>query len=116
MIDPASRSKTFWMYMLFRISLVVVIATEMSLLKAAILTIIAKHDSEYGFQRVWASVAVSIVPPITGVIMDRLIAAGDTDAFYPCFYVYSGLKVAMAAVSLVVNLDAKAPSIEIWKV
>lgn len=41
-IDPVSRQKTFWMYLILRISLIVVIATEMSLLKAAILTIVGK--------------------------------------------------------------------------
>lgn len=59
--DPASRWKTFWMYLLFRVSLYLVIATEMSLLKAAILTIVDKHDSEYGFQRLWAMISVCLV-------------------------------------------------------
>jgi len=113
--DPVARRRTFWYYLILRISLIVVIATEMSLLKAAILTIIDRHDSEYGFQRLWSSIAVCIVPPITGIVMDRLKASGDPDAFYPCFYVYSGFKIFMAAVALVVDLNAKAPSLQIWK-
>lgn len=49
------------------------------------------------------------------MVMDRLKANGDPDAFYPCFYVYSGFKVFMACVALVVDLDGKPPSLKIWK-
>lgn len=79
--DPISHHITFWLYLLLRIMMSIIIATEMSMLKAAILTLVEKHDSEYGFQRMWASVSVAFVPLCTGILMDRLIASGNFALF-----------------------------------
>lgn len=74
--EPSSLRVTFWMYLVLRVSLIVVIATEMSLLKAAILTLVDKHNSEYGYQRLWSSIAAVIVPPLVGIVMDKLKKSG----------------------------------------
>lgn len=58
MVDAKSHFITFWTYLFLRVFMVIIIATEMSLLKAAILTMVNGNGSEYGFQRVWASYAV----------------------------------------------------------
>ena len=110
--DPVSHRFTFWSYLVIRILLIVVIATEMTLLKAAILMIVESNKSEYGFQRLWSVVANCIIPPITGIAMDKLKAHSSTgaDIFYPCFYVYSAFKIIMAIVSLIVDLKMKNPS------
>jgi MFS family permease len=112
--DPFSHHLTFWLYLLFRILLSMIIATEMSMLKAAILTLVNKHDSEYGFQRMWASLSVAFVPLCIGYLMDRLIESGDSQTFSPCFYVFGAFKVLMALICVFVNLDVKAPSIKVW--
>ena len=72
------------------------------------------NDSEYGYQRVWASYAVCIIPMLSGVIMDRLIANGSTQTFSPCFYLFSGLKVIMAFVAIGLSLDLATPSAAIF--
>ncbi|XP_067134457.1 major facilitator superfamily domain-containing protein 6-like [Centruroides vittatus] len=113
-VDTKSKAITFWSYLLIRVALFVIIATEMSLLKAAILTILDKVDSDYGFQRLWASVAVCVVPPITGIIMDQL-KKGDVEVYAPCFYIYGGMKVLMAIIALIVSLDVKPPTLHVWK-
>lgn len=87
-VDPKSHFITFWTYLVLRVFMVIIIATEMSLLKAAILTMVNANSSEYGYQRVWASYAVCIIPMITGVIMDKLISNGSTQTFSPCFYLF----------------------------
>lgn len=79
--DPVSQRITFWMYLIIRVSLIVVIATEMSLLKSAILTIVDKNDSEYGYQRLWASIANIFIPPLTGMAMDQIKKAGKFGDF-----------------------------------
>ncbi|KAI1280628.1 Major facilitator superfamily domain-containing protein 6 [Halotydeus destructor] len=112
--DPESKRFVFWSYLVARVALIVIISTEMALLKAAILTIVDRNDTEYGYQRVWSSLAAAAVPPLAGMLMDKLRASGDPDAYYPCFYVYSGFKVFMAAVALSVDMKCKTPSVEIW--
>lgn len=87
-VDARSHFITFWTYLVLRVLMVIIIATEMSLLKAAILTMVNANDSEYGYQRVWASYAVCVIPMISGIIMDRLIANGSTQTFSPCFYLF----------------------------
>ena len=112
--EPSSLRLTFWMYLVLRVSLIVVIATEMSLLKAAILTLVAKNNSEYGYQRLWSSMAVVFVPPLTGIVMDKLKKSGDIDAFVPCFIVYCSFKLIMAVVSFFIDLNIKPPAMELW--
>lgn len=87
-VDAKSHFITFWTYLVLRVFMVIIIATEMSLLKAAILTMVNANGSEYGYQRAFGSYAVCIVPMITGVIMDRLILNGSTQTFSPCFYLF----------------------------
>lgn len=113
-IDATSKMITFWAYLAIRVGLFVIIATEMSLLKAAILTILDKVDSDYGFQRLWASVAVCVVPPLTGVLMDSM-KKGDIEDYRPSFYIYGGMKVFMAVIALIVKMDVKPPTLHVWR-
>ena len=113
-IDKRSHLITFWSYLCLRVILIIIIATEMSLLKAAILTMVNSNASEYGYQRVWASYAVCVIPLVSGIIMDKLISNGSSQTFSPCFYLFSGLKVIMAFVAFGLKLDLVAPSAAIF--
>jgi MFS family permease len=113
-VDQKSRRLTFWLYMWIRISLFLVIVSEVSLLRAAILTIVGKCKSEYGYQRFWASIAMIVVPSITGVLMDYQ-GRHNRDSFAICFQIYAGFKILMAIISQFMNLNIKAPSLQIWK-
>ncbi|XP_013786945.1 uncharacterized protein LOC106470914, partial [Limulus polyphemus] len=110
--DAKSKIVTFWFYLVLRILLIICIATEISLLKAAILTIIEEYKTEYGFQRVWVSVANCISPPVTGVVMDYL-QRGSVEDYRPCFFTYGGMKIIMAVITLFINITAKAPSMQL---
>ncbi|XP_076319059.1 major facilitator superfamily domain-containing protein 6-like [Tachypleus tridentatus] len=110
--DAKSKAVTFWYYLVLRVLLIICIATEISLLKAAILTIIDEYKTEYGFQRVWVSVANCISPPITGVVMDYL-QRGSVEDYRPCFFTYGSMKILMAALTLFMNLTVKAPSMQL---
>ncbi|XP_074599701.1 major facilitator superfamily domain-containing protein 6-like [Brevipalpus obovatus] len=107
--DPGSKRLTFWLYLVLRVALFVTVATEMSLVKATILTLVDKNKTEYGYQRVWASIANVFIPPLTGIAMDRAREAGSGD-FLPCFIVYCSFKLTMALVTVFIKLDIKPPA------
>lgn len=113
-VDQKSRRLTFWLYMCIRITLFLVIVSEVSLLRAAILTIVGKCKSEYGYQRFWASIAMIAIPPITGILMDYQ-RRHNRDSFAVCFQIYAAFKILMAIISQFMNLNIKPPSLQIWK-
>ncbi|CAG0914709.1 unnamed protein product [Notodromas monacha] len=100
-------SVTFWSYFLLRVLGTLFMGAAFSLLDATALAIVAKHGKEYGKQRVWAIVAMAVLSPITGVLVDAAMSAkhqdgagGDNDkasGFAASFYMCD----AMSALNLI---------------
>jgi MFS family permease len=69
---------TFWTYFVLRIVATLFMGAAFSLLDATALSIVSREGKEYGKQRVWAIIAMAILSPITGIMVDVISNAKGT--------------------------------------
>jgi MFS family permease len=73
---------TFWSYFGLRIIATLFMGAAFSLLDATALSIVTKQGKEYGKQRVWAILAMAILSPVTGVMVDIISRSKGTNITY----------------------------------
>jgi MFS family permease len=70
---------TFWAYFGLRIIAALFMGAAFSLLDATALSIVTKQGKEYGKQRIWAILAMAILSPITGILVDIISRSKGTN-------------------------------------
>ncbi|KAK3857627.1 hypothetical protein Pcinc_036130 [Petrolisthes cinctipes] len=82
----------------------------MTLFDGATMAILKEHGGDYGLQRMYATLGIVILTPISGSLIDHFSHLQQQQNYNSAFYFYFGLKSIASAVILLVNLDFRDAS------
>ena len=74
--DRSSHSLTLTLYIVLRVVYSLCLGTTFTLIDSAVLSFCAQYRVDYGFQRLWGTLAALVVSPLSGKIMD-LLSVGE---------------------------------------
>ncbi|XP_076043988.1 uncharacterized protein LOC143027029 isoform X2 [Oratosquilla oratoria] len=108
---------SFWLYLFLRSSLNAAVTGAFTLFEGATLSVLKKHDGDYGLQRFWGYIGSMVFTPLSGWLIDYVSETDDireTD-YRPAFYLFMGLQICAALIALTVDLRFKYPSKRVLK-
>jgi len=102
--DRSRHSFTLGLYIALRVVYAFCLGTTFTLIDSAVLSYCAKYGVDYGFQRLWGTLAALAVSPLSGMFMDWLSVPGETN-FRPGFYLQGGFRLLSLVVLIFVNIS-----------
>ncbi|XP_043209615.1 major facilitator superfamily domain-containing protein 6-like isoform X2 [Amphibalanus amphitrite] len=113
--DRQSHSLTLWLYVFLRVVYSFCLGTTYTLIDTTVLSYCALFSVDYGFQRLWGTVAALIVSPLSGKIMDLFSTVGMIE-FRPGFYTMAAFRFLSLVVLYFVNIGFRhSPSGSLFK-
>lgn len=98
---------TLWLYFGVRAMAEMMAAILVSLLEAVALTMVHQHNGDYGREKMCGLIAVGIFSPLSGYLMDTGVGTFGTSNYAPAFYVFDGLMLVTAAVTLALPIEVQ---------
>ncbi|XP_063601050.1 major facilitator superfamily domain-containing protein 6-like [Penaeus indicus] len=106
---------TFWLYFGFRALAEMFIAILVSLLEAVALTMVHQHNGDYGREKMCGIFAVGVFSPLCGYLMDTQTGTFGVYYYAPVFYVFDGLLMITAIVTLFLPFEVEVTRKSLWK-
>ncbi|KAK3863611.1 hypothetical protein Pcinc_030637 [Petrolisthes cinctipes] len=98
---------TLWLYLGLRALAEMFSAILVSLLEAVALTMVNQHKGDYGREKMFGLLAVGIFSPVCGYLVDTQIGTFGVYSYAPVFYVFDGLMLVTAAVTLALPIEVQ---------
>ncbi|XP_037075206.1 uncharacterized protein LOC119096417 isoform X2 [Pollicipes pollicipes] len=102
--DRSSHALTLSLYIGLRVVYAFCLGTTYTLIDTAVLSFCAQYGIDYGFQRLWGTLAALVVSPLAGRVMDWLSYGGETN-FRPGFYMLGVFRLLSLIVLFFVNIS-----------
>lgn len=98
---------TLWVYFGVRAMAEMLSAILVSLLEAVALTMVHQHKGDYGREKMFGLLAVGIFSPLCGYLVDTQFGTFGSYSYAPVFYVFDGLMLVTAAVTLALPIEVQ---------
>ncbi|XP_037795261.1 major facilitator superfamily domain-containing protein 6-like [Penaeus monodon] len=106
---------SFWTYLFARTFLNGAVNAAFTLFEGATLSLLKRHEGDYGLQRLWGYMGSMVFTPFSGWLIDTMSYGSSTPDFRPAFYLFVGLQGLAGLVALSVDLKFKPPSDQVIK-
>ncbi|EFX88451.1 hypothetical protein DAPPUDRAFT_311258 [Daphnia pulex] len=106
---------TFWIYLLLRSVFEVFIVGSATLFDGAALVLVNEVRGDFGFQKMFGLIGISIFSPISGALMDYFNTNENDKNFRPAFFLFAGLFGTAAVGMLTIDLNFKPPAEKLMK-
>ncbi|XP_069973245.1 major facilitator superfamily domain-containing protein 6 [Penaeus vannamei] len=114
-VVKGNRTMTLWLYFGVRALAEMFTAILVSLLEAVALTMVHQHNGDYGREKMCGIVAVGVFSPLCGYLMDTHIGTFGVYNYAPVFYVFDGLLMITAIVTLFLPFEVEVTRKSLWK-